>query len=300
MGCWNKTCSLTNLPIHSGEEVYVFVLEKKNKYDSCYATGHYAPILIPFEGVYNDYGGSDMNSGVGKLYALGAVKENLIETEVGENERHDIAVTRSSFGEEQFFESVHKQRLIIENKFGKESYVDFAMMRKDCVDAILNTWKIQDCNYDHESKELNYFKYGYSDLVEEVTTYVLAIKDLLEKNDEIGFMLINNMAEYPECSKLATTLNFNSFQPSGMLQGQRIIRTFIAAGLLKQAEAFIKEYLKGAMLNIFLEETRKQWMPGGHEGSQGQELEPYELLLQVTQETINKRKEERQKWKNGS
>jgi len=297
MGCWNKTCSLTNLPIHSGEEVYVFVLEKKNKYDSCHATGHYAPILIPFEGVYNDYGGSDENSGVGLTYVLDAVKENLIETEVGENERHDIAVTRSSFGEDQFFESVREQRLIIENKFGKESYIDFAMMRKDCVDAIFNTWQIQDCNYDRESKEMNYFKYGYNDLAEEVTAYVEVIKDLIEKNDAISFMhMNNNLDEYPECSKLAKTLNFNDYQFSGMLQGQRFIRTFIAAGLLKQAEAFIKEYLKGAMLNIFLEETRKQWMPGGHEGSQGQELEPYELLLQVTQETINKRKAEMEEW----
>jgi len=296
MGCWNKTCSLTNLPIFSGEEVYIFVLEKKATYDQCYATGHYAPVLIPFEGVYNDYGGSDENSGVGLTYVLGAVRENLIEMEVGENDRHDVAVTRSSFGEDQFFESVREQRLIIENKFSKESYIDFAMMRKDCVDAILDTWKIEDCKYNHESKEVNYFEYGYNDLVEEVTAYVLAIKDLVEKNDEIGFMLINNMAEYPVCSKLAKTLNFNEHRFSGMLRGQGIVRALVEAGEIEQAEAFIKEYLKGAMLNIFLEGTRKQWLPGGHEGSQGQELESYELLLQVTQETINKRKTEMEEW----
>jgi hypothetical protein len=272
------------------------MLEKKETYDQCYATGHYAPILIPFEGVYNDYGGSDENSGVGLTYVLDAVKKNLIETEVGENRSHDIAVTRSSFGEDKFFESVRKQRLIIENKFGKESYVDFAMMRKDCVDAILNTWTIPDCNYDHESKELNYFNYDYDDLADQIGEYVLAIKDLVEKNDEIGFMLINNMAEYPVCSKLATTLNFNSFHTSGMLRGGAIVRELVEAGELEHAEAFIKEYLKGAMLNMFFDETRKQWMPGGHDGSQGQEYEPYELLLQVTQETINKRKAEMEEW----
>jgi hypothetical protein len=28
MGCWNKTCGLTNLPIMCGEKTYVFVLER--------------------------------------------------------------------------------------------------------------------------------------------------------------------------------------------------------------------------------------------------------------------------------
>jgi hypothetical protein len=295
MGCWNKTCSLTNLPIYSGEEVYVFVLEKKNMYDSCHATGHYAPVLIPFESEYNDYGGGENSSGVGLLYVLAAVKENLVEREAGENTSHDLAVTRSSFGEEQFFKSILKQRLTISTS-GPESYVDFAMMRKDCVDAILNTWQIEDCKYNHESNEVNYFKYGYDDLVKEATDYILAIKDLVEKNDATAFLFMNNMEEYPVCSKLARTLDFDDYQPSRMLRGQRIVRELVEAGKIEQAEEFIKEYLKGAMLNIFLESTRKQWMPGGHEGSQGQELEPYELLLQVTQESINKRKAEMEEW----
>jgi hypothetical protein len=60
MGCWNKTCGLSNLPILHGERTYVFVMEQVNSVgDHCYSTHLYRPVLLPFESTYNDYGGGE-------------------------------------------------------------------------------------------------------------------------------------------------------------------------------------------------------------------------------------------------
>ena len=53
MGCWNKTCGLTNLHIKAGERAYVFVLEKDEDDSHCYTTHMYKPLLLPFETTYN-------------------------------------------------------------------------------------------------------------------------------------------------------------------------------------------------------------------------------------------------------
>lgn len=61
MGCWNATCSLTNLPIFAGDKIVVIPLMKKknNKepYYSCYPTDTFVPLSLPVVGKYNDYGG---------------------------------------------------------------------------------------------------------------------------------------------------------------------------------------------------------------------------------------------------
>ena len=64
MGCWNGTCHLSGLPIMSGEEVYLYILEKNKYYDFreiggcfCYPTEAFYPVGIPVLGKYDDYGG---------------------------------------------------------------------------------------------------------------------------------------------------------------------------------------------------------------------------------------------------
>lgn len=61
MGCWNQTCGLTQLPIHAGDEVVLFILHK-NEFNNdsnsfCYSTDLWKPLFYPVYGKYNDYGG---------------------------------------------------------------------------------------------------------------------------------------------------------------------------------------------------------------------------------------------------
>lgn len=76
MGCWYKTCGLSNLHIPAGTPVYVFVLERRGNgiSDACYSTSMFAPLLLPFESEYNDYGGGENSKGVGFPYIMQALK----------------------------------------------------------------------------------------------------------------------------------------------------------------------------------------------------------------------------------
>lgn len=63
MGCWNGTCMISNLPIISGEEIKLIILQEG--YDKSfvgeagyvYSTGLLSPAFFPISGQYNDYGG---------------------------------------------------------------------------------------------------------------------------------------------------------------------------------------------------------------------------------------------------
>lgn len=61
MGCWNETCGISNLPIHTGEKVCLFILGPTSN-NGLAGEGYYADDLFvqlgfPIFGVYDDYGG---------------------------------------------------------------------------------------------------------------------------------------------------------------------------------------------------------------------------------------------------
>lgn len=62
MGCWSETCGITQLPINAGDKVRLFILFEnylsENKGGgSCYPNDIWAPLGLPIQGVYDDYGG---------------------------------------------------------------------------------------------------------------------------------------------------------------------------------------------------------------------------------------------------
>jgi hypothetical protein len=64
MGCWNKTCAMSNLHINAGDPVYVFLIEQQSsKTNHCESTHLYSPILVPFYSRYDDYGKGENNTG---------------------------------------------------------------------------------------------------------------------------------------------------------------------------------------------------------------------------------------------
>src|SRR5574343_510783 len=138
MGCWNKTCGLTNLHITGDTEVYVFILEAldNTRKSKCYTTAFYKPLLLPFTSVYNEYGGGKLSSGLPFQLIMDSIKEKLQEVPLGDNQYHDIEVSKEKWGEELFFDAVHEDRL----KLTTGSHIDFVMFRKDVVDHILDKW----------------------------------------------------------------------------------------------------------------------------------------------------------------
>ncbi len=195
MGCWNKTCGLSNLHITAGTSVYGFVLEKNKHYDHCYSTSLFSPLLLPFESTYDDYGGGEDSSGPALDIIMGALKRQLVEMEVGDNEYHDIAVKRDDFTPEKFFEAVHEDRMFIQHG-SEQRPVYFTMFRKDIVDHILENRRIED--YVGGGKgtiakwgdEKNYIRYKFADIAASVRPLLAKMIEDVEGREYMrGFVM---------------------------------------------------------------------------------------------------------------
>ena len=88
MGCWNKTCAISQFPLVAGDKTVNFVLvEATSKYrDStpCYPSGMgWKLIPIPFYGEYNDYGWQEDDAGQQAKYDFLAkhYKNEIVEVD---------------------------------------------------------------------------------------------------------------------------------------------------------------------------------------------------------------------------
>lgn len=290
MGCWNKTCGLTRLHIHSGTPVYVFALQQVMSHERCYATAFWKPCLIPWTAEYNDHGAGEENTGVGLDLVMEGVGRQLIEMEQGENRFHDIPVKREGFNVEAFYEAVHEGRLRVKNFMGSEAEVDFVMMRKDCVDDLLNTWRIEDCRLNRDTNDLEYYSYDYDDIVDEIPVFLEELKEYLANATEMDLILggVDRVTRKSKTKLLAKFLETDSVRFSSFVHLGKELFDMAKEERLDRANLLLQDYLKGVMLNMLFEVTRRNWAPGGHEGSQCDELDAQELILDVTKEAISR------------
>lgn len=300
MGCWNKTCGLSNLHITAGDDVYVFVLEENtDKTDRCYSTAFWNPLLLPFTSKYNDYGGGEESSGPGFQLIMDGVAKQLIEMEVGENQYHDIAVKKEGFGEEQFFDAVHENRLFSKSHRKEDGRaVDFVMMRKDVVDYILENRVIK--SYVGDGKGTggwgnNYINYKFEDILKDIPEFLDKIAPMADpaaaesKDPELVAALMElrflrgmgNLFEYKHPNKVAAWLRGDDYRFSKIVNVQDAVISLLKEDRRTEAELLLTDMLKGKFIDSFMEVTRKNWAPGGHEGSQCQEADEYRLLMKA-------------------
>lgn len=302
MGCWNKTCGLSNLHITAGTPVYVFVLERNKTYDQCYSTGLFSPLLLPFESVYDDYGGGEDSSGVALPFVMKGLKDELIEMELGENEYHDIAVKKEGFDDKLFFEACHEDRMQIRGRFDAEpTQVYFTMMRKDVVDAILETRKIEE--YVGNGKGThgwgnNYAYVTFADIVASVRPLLEQLLEDMSKteNEFIRSMIFERMHKYRDQFEAAKWLSGDGHRYSRIVDIRQVAARALEIGTLESVnklQELLVEYLKGVYIDNFMHATRKSWIPGGHEGSQSTSGGALKLLGKVISDVVDK---ERADW----
>lgn len=115
MGSWNGTCAVSNLHVHAGQKVAVFLLlENKNKRSFCYGNAMYDVCPIPFYGEYNDYGAVENCHGFGLNIVLKELRDRLYEFGQGPNSAHDTPVNKGNFDIDMLFEADHEDRLGIQ------------------------------------------------------------------------------------------------------------------------------------------------------------------------------------------
>jgi hypothetical protein len=298
MGCWNKTCGLTTLPIMSGERTYVFVLERvKEITDHCYSTHLYSPLLLPFESTYNDYGGGEDSGGPAFQLIMDAIKRQLVEMPVGENQYHDIAVSREAWGEELFFESIHEDRLRVNYRHDGGSEVSFVMMRKDVIDDLLETYEFEE--YVGEGKgtrgyKNSYERYRFADLVAGIDPLLDAAERIM-KEEKWGWprldMVVFRYLEEPNTKNRAAAWlrNDESYRYSSIVMVRSHIVELLKQGDRETARELLIEHLKAMFVNTFMEITRKSWIPGSNEGSQQEDFKPYRALISAMNKAMDAR-----------
>ena len=308
MGCWNKTCGLTNLHIKAGERAYVFVLEKDEDDSHCYTTHMYKPLLLPFETTYNDYGGGENSSGIAFELIMQGIKNSLHEMPLGENKYHDIAVTKEEFGEELFFDAVHEGRLFRKGHYSDPVKLEYVMFRKDVVDHILEHRVIE--KYVGDGKGTggwgnNYIYYKFSDIVADILPLLQEICDRIAQEkasgiDKTMFKLLGGIEylfDYNHPNLAAKWLRGEGYRYSRIVDMKSAIGELFAQDTpteeqILNLEALLTEYIKGVFIDGFMHETRKSWYPAGHEGSQNQEHKPYRLLISAMNEVLDREKAE--------
>lgn len=311
MGCWNKTCGLSNLHIKSGDEAYVFILEPETIRDSrCYATHMFRPLLLPFVTVYNDYGGGENSSGVALPFIMDAVKRNLLEIELGENQYHDIAVKKDAFNEDLFFEAVHEGRLYKANPWEKDTEdldkhtkLEYVMFRKDVVDYILENRVIE--HYVGDGKGTsgynnNYIHYKFADIVADILPLIQEICEKVAAMDEDMKMFrltggFDTFFDWQSPNHAARWLRGDDYRYSRLVDMKEIIGYVFEDPTTEKVlklEAILTEHLKAKFIDGFMEMTRKSWYPAGHEGSQAQAHSGYRLLNRAVDMVLDAEKKQ--------
>lgn len=302
MGCWNKTCAISNLHINYEDPVYVFIIQQQSLGSThCDSTHLYQPILVPFYAEYDYYGEGTNISGVAAPIIFECLKHQLIEKEVGENQYSDPEVKRDNLTMDNLFGLMRNRRICIKNsyyeRFGgpEELVVEFVMMRKDIVDKILNEFK-----FDYFDENYKTIKIGFSDVIKDVDFVINSIQEYFWSDDSMFRFhgpLSYSEEIWPVNSKMAGFFRcFNSINFSGIVNIVKVIYEFVENGKLEEAKEFLIDALKGAYINKFMELTRRSWIPTCGEGSQNTDPDGHLFLAQAVIQVLQKEKEELDYW----
>lgn len=253
MGCWNKTCGITGLPITDTEEVLIVpLLQNSDPWDRTYTTAFWKP-LMPYYGFYNDYGSSNNSSGIGLDFLL-----NFLDQEIG----------GESFSEEKFYAT----DCVVKNRWpeGQDQQVDFVMIKKSVIDKLE-----LDYHLNHHFTNKLVFENEDNDIAEIVLTISSLVKDgkLLWSIDNIKRTLQENVLVF----NLIDYCEFFNY-----------LCDLVKTDKLDEAKEFLKAWALLSRINRFLDAVRKNWAPAGHEGSQEGINPAYATLTNIIQDELFK------------
>lgn len=281
MGSWNGTCALTNLPIMSGEKVYVLLLQESKHYDKyvgnhCYPNTYYQPLPLYFQGEYNSYGAVKNCHGEFLDDILDLVKEKLIEFDEGKNQYHDIPVKKEIFDIDLLFDADREARLFVEpSSYDKNEGIEkirltHIIIRKDVVEKLLTDYKIE---YSTPSK--------YRD---KKTTYAQGLEQFYnEFHHEISKLSTTLGLEFINCSNfyknpLVAYVFENSRVAQKTIDIAQLIRKYFGTDKLKSLYSNLAVI---GVLSDFMSNGRYQWIKPSGSGSQNSEVTAQTLMSKL-------------------
>lgn len=308
MGCYNKTCGFSNLPILHGEPVYIFSMHKTLYSVGCYTTSLYTPALAIFEGRYDDYGGAEDCSGVWLPYLLSSIQDKLIDKP-------------ETFTVEDFFSLSHDNKLVIDSPFfegdalytsGGKDTVRFTLMRKDLVDNLLSKYRFGHWWNDWDEHP------SYGQICEKIPDYVAQVFDRIDSVQQVGtknsdsvlqlFRITDSLLEGSDIPGIGFFLRKLSGEPDHCtyFREKSILESQIVEywdkfdpeereEIRAKFELLVRDLFKSLAIDHMMTGIRKSWLPGTHEGSQEgssyEDYRPYSLLCEAISERVKEMKQ---------
>lgn len=140
MGSFAATCGISHLGIGPGDRVKFLLLENTGdptENIQCYSDDLWSIFAPPFDANYNDYGSienwdpEDPNF----KYAMQILRAQLVERPVGENQYHDVAVSKVAVSktstDKQLFQALWENRILVGGRRPPQRQVRPCIIRAD-------------------------------------------------------------------------------------------------------------------------------------------------------------------------
>lgn len=312
MGCWNKTCGITNLPIFYEDEMIMFVIIEspvKNVAAPCHATSFWNYIPLPIYGKYNDYGWIDENKG--QEYKLKLLTDIFgkdiirIDTknEDGSHNRYPEVKDDPFESFNILGESIHGSIFALHDKvfqYNKECLISTFSVNKKTFDELSatfhNEWQpnngVAKADLISAIQRYTQFKAAKFAAVDNNDT---ALQRMLIRLDNSGglideFIESEETIEHPWLSPYYSILNFWFGRTSSGSEIGWLTSRFIREIQFNEVELSATEMVDSYMMFVIVDQLRKQFYPPGHEGSQSDISDIHTQFVKTFQNRIDDRK----------
>ena len=123
MGSFDGTCSVSCLPLGAGDDLR-FMLLHENPYAGESFEGAWQPRSFPIRAQYNDYGSIEgYKEDIATQVMVEAMRYDVIERGVGENQCHDVPVLLKDLTTENLLEAIWERRVAV-HEFDRHAVSD--------------------------------------------------------------------------------------------------------------------------------------------------------------------------------
>lgn len=273
MGHWNETCCISNLPILSGDDVVVFILEANHSQSipyeprPCYVGANYTPLYTAIRGEYDEYGSIENIKGQNQLIAY----LNNLEISTGTHKCKDVST--KIFTPDTITDDIGDftpAKYFLPNYKKERGYLACLFVHASLYDLLVS--KVGERTpYEREQPISTFYAADIeSKLQEAYTEYQDAIQSKPSQYAELIFSRAFESAFKGICSNHVHTLALSYCE--GHYPG------------------FAKEFLDLMLFTKALTLLRKGWLSFSGIGGQGEELQLHKNLAEYVLNQIAERK----------
>jgi hypothetical protein len=106
---------------------------------------------------------------------------------------------------------------------------------------------------------------------------------------------ISELFKWGEPNKVGKWMRGDNYRYSKILDVNEVVIDLMQEGKRKEAQDLLIECLKAKYIDGFMHSTRRVWIPGAHEGSQGQEHHGYRVMNDAIDAVLKAEKAEWEK-----